>query len=235
MKDLQVIKHLALIMDGNRRWARNNKMDILLGHSRGGVDAARRAITFCLNNNISYLTLYAFSLENLKRSDAEKNCLFNLIASPDEKDIALFKDHGVTLKFVGDKKNFSPSICEAVDYIERETVHGKKLQVNVLFCYGGRQEIIAAACALAHKIKQGEIKEELIDENIFKQLLWSGDLPDPELIIRTGGVRRLSNFLTFQSAYSELYFLDCMWPDITEDHLTKAIEWYISVKRNFGV
>lgn len=230
------INHLAVIMDGNRRWARKNSLDILLGHSKGGIDAARLTIQFCLEQSISYLSLYTFSLENFKRSVVEKNCLFNLITNVSQADKDSFIKNGIAIKFVGDRSLFPDLIKASCNDLENITKDGKNLSVQILFCYGGRQEIMAAAKLLSEKINKGDLPETAWhDEKEFKKCLWSGDIPDPDLIIRTGGAKRLSNFLLFQSAYSELYFLDCFWPEVTYEKLMQAICWFDEVKRNFGV
>ena len=230
------INHLAVIMDGNRRWARKNSLDILLGHSKGGIDAARLSVKFCLEQSISYLSLYAFSLENFKRSSVEKTCLFNLIGNVSQVDKDSFIKNGIAIKFVGDRSLFPESIKTACQELEAFTAGGTQLLVQILFCYGGRQEIMEAARILSKKINNGDLPETAWhDEKEFKKCLWSGDIPDPDLIIRTGGAKRLSNFLLFQSAYSELYFLDCFWPEVTYEKLTEAVQWFDEVKRNFGV
>ena len=230
-----MINHLAVIMDGNRRWARKNKMNILLGHSKGGVDAATRAISFALEKGIAHLSLYTFSLENLKRSKEEKDCLFDLIISNHTKHLDNFTEKGVRVRFIGDRTQIPEDVLQACIKIEKATESFSTLHLNVLFCYGARQEIIAGIKKLYHKIKNGILSEDEICEKEFEQCLWLEDTPEPELLIRTGGTHRLSNFLLYQSAYTELYFLDCLWPEITHEHLEEALSWYLKTKRNFGV
>lgn len=228
------LKHLAIIMDGNRRWARKNKMDVLLGHSKGGVDAVKTTLEFCLQNKIPYLSLYTFSLENFKRSEDEKECLFNLIATCGEKELKEFIDRGVRIRFVGDRNLFPEKVLKSCSELEEKTKHLQALCVNVLFCYGGRQEIVAAARTLASDVQKGNLSVEGISEKEFEKRLWMHECPDPDLIIRTSGVQRLSNFLLYEGAYSEIYFMPCYWPEITKEKLIEAIEWFQKVKRNFG-
>jgi len=229
-----MIKHLACIMDGNRRWAKKQGKLSIEGH-REGVETAKRVVRFCLDKGIEYLSLYTYSLENLKRPEAEKIYLFELIALQAQWFIDISTQDGVRIRFIGDRALFPASVLTACERIERETAHGQKLTVNVLFCYGGQQEIVAGAKRIAQQVKDGLIAESDIDIALFKKQLWMDNTPEPELIIRTGGHKRLSNFLIFHAAYSELYFLDCMWPDVTNAELEKAIAYYTQLERNFGV
>jgi undecaprenyl diphosphate synthase len=229
-----MIKHLACIMDGNRRWAKQRGKLSVEGHKEG-VETAKRVVQFCLDNNIAYLTLYTFSLENFKRPEIEKNYLFDLIASQAQWFIDTSVQDGVRIKFVGDRALFPSSAAAACERIERETAHAQRLIVNVLFCYGGQQEIIAGVKSIAQQVKDGALDLSAIDMNLFKRHLWMGDTPEPEIIIRTGAHNRLSNFLLFYAAYSEIYFLDCMWPDLTIAELQNVITNYIQTERNVGV
>ena len=138
-------------------------------------------------------------------------------------------------RFIGDRELFPDSIRPVIEKIESESFHNTGLQVNLLFCYGGQQEIIAGVKSLIKKIKSGELKEDEITEKQLEKELWMGSFPAPDMILRTSGIKRLSNFLTFQGAYSELHFIDCMWPDINEKHLEAAIEYFDKTKRNFGI
>jgi undecaprenyl diphosphate synthase len=229
-----MIKHLACIMDGNRRWAKQRGKLSIEGHKEG-VETAKRAVRFCLDKNIQYLTLYTFSLENFKRPELEKNYLFELIVSQAQWFIKTAVQDGVRIQFVGDRALFPSSAAIACERIEHETAHCTSLTVNVLFCYGGQQEIIAGVKNIVSQVKSGVLSEQDIDIALFKKNLWMHDAPEPELVIRTGGHKRLSNFLLFHVAYSELYFLDCMWPDLTEADLEKALAHYAQLERNIGV
>ncbi len=230
-----MIKHLAVVMDGNRRWARKNKMDALLGHSKGGVDAAKKTIQFCLDRGIEYLSLYTFSLENLKRSEIEKNFLFDLLIQKGREGLSEFLEQGVKIRFIGDWSVFPQKVKESCLSLEEKTKNAGRLQLNILFCYGARQEIVAAVKTLYQKIKTGLLSEQDVSEKELERCLWMHETPEPDLIIRTGGVKRLSNFLLYQAAYSEFCFLDCLWPEITEEHLEQALAGFKVTKRNFGV
>lgn len=229
-----MLTHLGCIMDGNRRWAKKHGWLPWDGH-REGIKAAKRAMNFCLEQGISYLSLYTFSLENLGRSEKELNFLFSVL--PQEIKKQLIEDSvkkNIRICFIGDRTKFPALTLSVIEEIEEKTVQGKALQVNLLFCYGGRQEIMYGIKKLLHRIKIGSMSANDLTDKQFESLLWTAGIPAPDLIIRTGGVQRLSNFLLFQAAYSELYFLNCFWPDITEEHLLKAIESFGLRQRNFG-
>jgi undecaprenyl diphosphate synthase len=228
------LKHLACIMDGNRRWARDHKLETFFGHKKG-LDAVQRVTDFCLEKKISYLSLYAFSIENLEqRSQIEQDYLFGVLAQEALQDIDTFKNKNVRIKFVGDRTLFPATVMPVCEKAEQETESGNALQVNFLLCYGGRQEIVNAAQRIAIEVKQGKMSVENITTDVFEKFLWTSDMPSPDLIIRTGGQQRLSNFLTFQSAYSELYFLDCLWPDISFPQLESALTYFDKCRKNFG-
>jgi len=228
------INHLACIMDGNRRWAKKRGLFAWLGH-REGMEAVRTVVNFCLEKNINYLSLYAFSLENFKRPSIEKKYLFNYLAEQAEEEVPLFIKKGVRVRFVGDRNYFPDSLRSVCARVEKETSNGKNLLLNLLFCYGAQQELVAGIKGLVKDVKAGKLSEEDITEERINDYLWMGAIPAPDLIIRTGGMQRLSNFLLYQSAYSELCFFECMWPDLSKDHLEKAISSFEGSKRNFGV
>lgn len=222
-----MIKHLALIMDGNRRWAKKNSMLPWLGHQEG-AKVIEEVVDFCLDNSIKYLTLYAFSTENLKRPEPEKKYLFKLIkdfAQDSFIDISIKKD--MRVRFIGERDFFPVDIKEVAEKIENYTLHCKTITVNILFCYGGQQELVSA-------INKTIASNSAITYQDFRKNTWLGDCPEPELIIRTGGHKRLSNFMLAHCAYSELYFLDEFWPEIRSSHLQEVLDDYSQVKRNFG-
>jgi undecaprenyl diphosphate synthase len=229
-----VLQHLACIMDGNRRWAKQRGLISWQGHKHG-LDAAYRVVDFCLEKQIAYLSLYTFSTENLKRSAQERSFLFDFLAPQAMSEIIALKNKGVRVQFVGDRLLFPPSIVPLCNQIEKETAEGKKLQLNLLFCYGGRQEIVAGIKNIFQKIKAGLLTEQDISDEVLEQHLWTKNTPPPDIIVRTGGMHRLSNFLLFQGAYSELYFLDCMWPDVQHSDLEKIISYFDHCQRNFGL
>lgn len=230
-----MIKHLACMMDGNRRWARKQGWAAIYGH-RQGIETVRRVVDFCLQHNIPYLSLYTLSIENLKRSEEEKSSLFGLALNEANKLADELIKSNVRVRFVGDRALFPASLAPICAEIEEKTKNGTALHLNFLFCYGSRQEIVGGVKEVVRRIKAGELKEEEINEKTFNSALWLGDVPEPDLIVRTGGAQypRLSNFLLYQSAYSEYYFLDCLWPELSIDDLEKIVTDFSSRQRNFG-
>ncbi|MCK4499508.1 di-trans,poly-cis-decaprenylcistransferase [Candidatus Babeliales bacterium] len=229
------IKHLACIMDGNRRWAKERGLPPEMGHEKG-VEPIRSLAEYCGQTGIKYLTLYTFSLENLKRSEKEKKAIWKLFPKVFGKWSKELIKNEVKIKFVGDRSLFPQEALATIEDIEKSTEGFAKLQINFMFCYGGRQEIVAAAKNIVKKVKNGLLKEENIDELTFGNELWTGDMPPPDLIIRTGKHSRLSNYLLYQAAYSELAFLDCYWPDITPEIVDECIcSKFKGEQRNFGV
>lgn len=230
---MPLLNHLACIMDGNRRWATSRGMMPWAGHQEG-VIAVRRTIAWCLSKQIRFLSLYAFSLENLARPEHEKRVIFDLLVTKTEEELPQLLEHGVRVNFVGDRALFGADILRRCEQIEQETSSCNKLMLYVLFCYGSRQEIVAAAQKLAEKTARGELDPVTITVDMFKRTLWTGDVPDPELIIRTGGYSRLSNFMLFQAAYAELYVTQTLWPDMNDNQLNEAYRFFEESKRNFG-
>lgn len=228
------MKHLACIMDGNRRWAKQQGFPSLYGHQQG-IETVKTVIQFCLDKGISYLSLYTFSLENFKRSEEEKSYLFNLLKVPFSSVVEQCVQAGVRIQFIGDRSLFPAHIVPVCEDIEARTAHGSELIVHFLFCYGGQQEIISGVKRMMQQIKSGLLSEDAVDEEMLKKNMWMPNVPEPELIIRTGGHKRLSNFLLFQAAYSELCFLDCMWPALTQEDLERTVSSFLSCQRNFGV
>lgn len=228
------IKHLVAIMDGNRRWAKERGLKPWIGHKEG-VEPLRMTIKFCIKENIPYLTVYAFSIENFKRPKEELDYLFNILAQElASKEFNEIIKEGVKVQIVGDRSLFPQNLAPILKDLELKSKDNKKLNLNILFCYGGQQEIIQAVQNIAKEVKAGKIKPENIDKKYFEQFLWLKDTPAPDLIIRTGKVHRTSNCLTYQSAYSEICFLDIYWPEITEKHLQKALEDFKKCKRTLG-
>jgi undecaprenyl diphosphate synthase len=228
------MQHLAIIPDGNRRWAAKNKLDAFLGH-KTGMESVRTAIKVCIKNSIKYLSFYTFSLENFRRSETEKNYLFNdLLSRQLTKELPELIQNGVRIKFIGDAGVFPTSIQDSIAHIEEQTKHLDTLQLNLLFCYGAQREVVHAVKLLAQKVSDGLLSINEITETTVSNALWTSGMPDPELIIRTGGVMRLSNFLLFQAAYSEFTFLTEYWPEVTETILEKCLQDFEAVQRNFG-
>ncbi len=228
------MKHLAIIPDGNRRWAKQNKLESFFGHKKG-IDAVRSAITVCIKNGIKYLSFYTFSLENIRRSELEKSYLFNLLSTEFASQLPELIKEQVRIRFLGDRNLFPADILKTIDHLEEQTKHLEVLNLNLLFFYGAQQELAHAMQAIAKKVKTGEINAHEISIDTIKEYLWTSGMPDPELIIRTGSVSRLSNFLLFQAAYSELMFLDAFWPEANEIILQGCIDKFTGIQRNFGV
>lgn len=232
--DAPALVHLACIQDGNRRWAKQRGLEKVEGH-KAGIEAAKRTIEFCLEKKIKYLSLYTFSAENFNRSQDEVKAIFELMMQEAHKGIEEFKKNDIRLRFIGDRSLFPSQLLPLLDQFEKETAHCDTLHVSFLFCYGAQQEIAAAAKNIARKVKAGELAEDDITPELVSQHLWTHELPEPDLIIRTGYVSRLSNFLLFQAAYAELCMLDCFWPDITKEKLQHVYDQYVNSQRRFGV
>jgi undecaprenyl diphosphate synthase len=227
------MKHLALIMDGNRRWAKKQGLLSWRGHGKG-VETVKRVIEFCIQKKIPYLSLFTFSIENFRRSPEELSFLFDLLALEAESNLEQFVRNGVRIQFVGDRSLFPAGILGSIERLEKATQHLATLHVSLLFCYGGQQEIVNGIKNVVRKVQAGLLTEDQISEDLFKDYLWTSGTPEPDLIIRTGGHHRLSNFLLYQAAYSELYFLDCLWPELETFHLEKALDQFELRQRNFG-
>lgn len=231
--DVPAVVHLACVQDGNRRWAKQHGLEKVEGH-KAGIEAAKKTIEFCLEKKIKYLSLYTFSTENFNRSHEEIKGIFDLMQHEAEKGVQEFKKHDIRIRFIGDRSLFPEQILPFIDQFEKETAQCDTLHVSFLFCYGGQQEIAAAAKTIAHKVKAGELDEEEISPELFASHLWTHELPEPDLIIRTGYVSRLSNFLLYQAAYAELFMLDCFWPDMSKQKLQEVYDQFIKRQRRFG-
>jgi undecaprenyl diphosphate synthase len=227
------MQHLAIIPDGNRRWAKKNKFKSLLGHKKG-LQAFRLAIKFCIKRGIKFLSIYTFSLENFKRSEDEKNYLVELFVNEFPKQLPELIEQGIRVRFLGDRNYFPEKVRPVIDEIEEKTKHLDLLNFNLLFCYGAKGEIVHAVKNLAKKVKDGNLNINDINEQSISDSLWTTGIPDPDLIIRTSGIIRLSNFLLYQAAYSEFAFLECYWPEVTEAHLADCVNKFEEVQRNFG-
>lgn len=229
-----MIKHLACIMDGNRRWAKSQGWLPWFGHKEG-VEAAKRAVEFCIERGIPYLSLYAFSTENFKRPEQEISYLFNIVFKEVIQALTpLCVKHEIRVRFVGDRSLFPEKLKPAIEAIEEQTKEYARLTLNVLFCYGAQQEMVSGVKNIVAAVQAGKIALDDISETTITQNLWMNGTPPPDMILRTGGVKRLSNFLLYQAAYSEFYFLDCMWPEIQKEDFAKAVSYFEECKRNFG-
>jgi undecaprenyl diphosphate synthase len=226
-------KHVAIIMDGNGRWAVSRGLPRTAGHHRG-AEAVRRSVIGAAELGISYLTLFGFSSENWKRPPTEVDDLMGLLRLYLRSEIAEFHRNGVRLRVIGDRERLSPDLVSMIVGAEEVTGANRRLQLTVALSYGGRSEIARAARVIAERAKAGEIDPSTIDEQLFEQHLLTAGMPDPDLVIRTSGEKRLSNFLLWQTAYSELVFIDKLWPDFTKQDLEDAIREFRSRDRRYG-
>ncbi|HTH97902.1 MAG TPA: isoprenyl transferase [Stellaceae bacterium] len=226
-------KHIAIIMDGNGRWAKARGLPRLLGH-RQGVEAVRRTVSAALELGLPYLTLFGFSTENWKRSPAEVSRLMGLLRYFLRKEIAELHSEGVRLRIIGQRHRLPKEVVSLIDYAETLTSGNTRLIMTVALSYGGRDEIVQAARHIAKAAQNQELDADNIDESVFSQYLFTADVPDPDILIRTSGELRISNFLLWQTAYSELIFIDRLWPDFSQSDLEDAIREYHSRDRRFG-
>lgn len=230
-------EHVAIIMDGNGRWAKKKGLPRLAGHN-AGMKAMKKIVDHSDKLGIKYLTVYAFSTENWKRSIAEVTGIFKLLVTYVDSDLRELKENNVRVKVLGNYESLPSDAVKSLEKTLRETENNTGLQFNIALNYGGRDEIMKAVRAIGKKLEAGEISAEDISEEMISEELFTGklhaDVPDPELIIRTSGELRLSNFLLWQGAYSELVFSDVLWPDFTPEEYEKAIAEYQSRERRFG-
>ena len=219
------LNHVAIIMDGNGRWGLKNKNSRNAGH-REGINTVEKIIKETIRNNVKFLTLYAFSTENWKRPKKEVKFLFDLLENFLKNKIEELNKQKIKLKIIG-KKNFSPKLNNLLKISEKRTYKNKRLQINLALNYGSKTELINA-------FKELKKNREIISEKNLKKYLQTKNIPDPEILIRTGNTKRLSNFLLWQLAYSEIFFEKKLWPDFNEKDYCKIIEKYKNIKRNFG-
>jgi undecaprenyl diphosphate synthase len=225
--------HVAIIMDGNGRWAKARGLPRPMGH-RAGIEAVRRTLEAAEHLQIGYLTLYSFSSENWSRPAEEIGELMGLLRTYLRSDLATFHKEGIRIRVIGDRKRLPADIVDMIEHAEDLTQDNKKLTLTLALNYGGRQEITAAARGLAKAVERGQLQAEAIDEHVFESFLFTGGTPDPDLVIRTSGEKRISNFLLWQSAYAEYVFLDVLWPDFSGEHLAQAIEEFARRERRYG-
>ncbi len=225
--------HVAIIMDGNGRWAKRRLMPRLEGH-RQGAKSVRRAVEFCRRNGVKFLTLYAFSTENWQRPQTEVSGLMRLLSQFIDSELDEIHKNDIRFNIIGQLDRLPTVVKEKVSSALERTANNKTMVLTVALSYGGRQEIVSAAIKMSRSIRSGALQEKDIDDEVFKSFLDTSDIPDPDLLIRTGGEIRISNFLLWQAAYSELYFTDLLWPDFDEEAFRSAIETFRSRQRRFG-
>jgi undecaprenyl diphosphate synthase len=225
--------HVAIIMDGNGRWAASRRLPKIAGH-REGARAVRRTIQAAIESGVGWLTIYAFSSENWRRPAGEVLDLTGLLRHYLKSELAELKDNGVRLRIIGDRSRFDRDIQEDLANAEQDTAGNSRLNLTVALSYGARAEITAAARQLAEAVRDGRLDAAQVDESRLAGALATVGIPDPDLVIRTSGEQRLSNFLLWQAAYAELVFLDVLWPDFGAGHFSAALVEYARRERRFG-
>lgn len=228
-----VPRHIAIIMDGNGRWAQKRYLPRAAGH-QAGVKTVRDIVDYCARHGIEVLTLFAFSSENWRRPKEEVSLLMGLFMATLQREVNKLDKNGIRLRFIGDRSAFSPQLQEKIVAGERQTEKNTGLTLVIAANYGGRWDMCQAMRKIAAMVKADELSVDDIDEQVINRQLSIADLPEPDLFIRTGGEKRVSNFLLWQLAYTELYFTDTLWPDFDQQCLEKAIEDFATRERRFG-
>ncbi len=226
-------KHIAIIMDGNGRWAQKRLMPRIMGH-HAGVRAVRKIVEFCAKSNVEVLSLFAFSSENWRRPKDEVNLLMELFMATLQSEVDKLDNNNIRLKIIGDKTAFSDKLQEKIRAAEQQTENNTGLTLVIAANYGGRWDITQAVQKIVAAIASGEIQQQAISEELINQYLVTADLPEPDLFIRSGGEERISNFLLWQLAYTEFYFTEALWPDFDQQLLEQAVISFKSRQRRFG-
>lgn len=227
------LKHIAIIMDGNRRWAKEKHLPSAMGHQKG-VQSLKTTLKACHSFGVKYLTVYAFSTENWNRPKDEVNFLMGLLANTIRNELKELDENGVRIKFIGKISELNQELKDILKDAEEKTKDNTGVRLQIAFNYGSRMEITNAIKEIAKDIAEGKLKIEDITEQTVQEKLFTRDIPDPDLLIRTGGEQRLSNYLLWQSAYSEIYITDTYWPDFDKNSLAEAITEYSIRTRRFG-
>jgi undecaprenyl diphosphate synthase len=230
---LQPPAHVAFIMDGNRRWARSRGMPPVYGHRRG-AEVVRRTVEACAKAGVRYVTLFAFSSENWRRPAAEVGDLMDLLRLYLKREISELCRNGVRLQVIGDRAGLAPDIRDLIEEAEAQSRDNQRITVIMALNYGSRREIANAARQLAIEVQEGRLDPGAIDETMLASRLYTAGIPDPDLLIRTSGELRISNFLLWQLAYTELVFVPVSWPDFAEEHLHEALREYHKRERRYG-
>ena len=226
-------RHVAVVMDGNGRWANKRHLPRAAGH-KAGVSATRKIVENCAKKGIEALTIFAFSSENWNRPKAEVSSLMSLFVSTITAEVKKLDKKNVRVRFIGDRTRFSEKLQQSIESSEELTRDNTGLQLNIAANYGGRWDIVNACRRLAEAVKEGAVAVGDIDEEMFDSSVSLSEMPAPDLFIRTGGEQRISNFLIWQLAYSELYFIDTLWPDFSGEDFEASLEWYAGRQRRFG-
>lgn len=230
----QVIpRHVAIIMDGNNRWAKRRGLPGVAGH-RAGVEAVRGILRACREHGVEVLTLFAFSSENWRRPSEEVNLIMDLFVNTLRKEVDALDRNGVRIRFIGERGAFSDNLRVLIVNAERQTAGNDRLELVIAANYGGQWDITQACRVVAQRVAAGELQPQAITAGDIAASLSAADLPMPDLFIRTGGEQRISNFLLWQLAYTELYFTDLLWPEFDAGELDHALRWYANRQRRFG-
>ena len=233
-QEMKIPQHIAIIMDGNGRWAKQRGKDRSEGHF-AGMMALRATVKAAAEIGVKYLTVYAFSTENWGRPQAEVDALMELVCTGVEMNTPELCQEGVRVEIIGDRSRFSQKVNDALDRITGKTAQGERMTLALALNYSSRSEITHAMQQLAQKVANGELQPQDIDEQAISQSLYTASMPDPDLIIRTSGECRLSNFIMWQASYSEFYFTDVLWPDFGAEALEEAIKAYNERDRRYGL
>lgn len=232
-EEAKIPSHVAIVMDGNGRWANAQGKVRVKGHKRG-MDVARDTVENCAKAGVKVLTLFAFSSENWRRPEEEVSYLMRLFVEGLTREAKSLKKNGIQLHVIGERSQLSPKLQKAIQQAEQITEDCDQMVLNIAANYGGRWDIVNATRHIAEKVQSGELAASQIDEQLFGQHVCLAGLPEPDLFIRTGGEHRISNFLIWQLAYSELFFTDILWPDFNNDILAEAFRVYAGRQRRFG-
>lgn len=231
--DENKLEHIAIIMDGNGRWAKKRGLPRSLGHKKG-AEVVKEITKAAGNLGVKFLTLYAFSTENWNRDKDEVDTLMDLLRQYLKSDLKEIQDNGVRIMFIGERSMLAPDIAESMKKIEADTADNQKMTLCIAISYGSRQEIVNATRKIAVLAKRGDIQPEDIDSRMFSDMLYTKDIPDPDLVIRTSGEMRISNYLLWQIAYAEFFFTDVLWPDFNEKLLGDIINDFKHRERRYG-
>lgn len=232
-KETQILQHMAIIMDGNGRWAAKRGLPRSLGHKKG-AERVQEIARAAGEMGIKYLTLYAFSTENWQRSAEEVDALMGLLRQYLKSELSELQKNGVRIIFIGERDMLPADISEAMYRLEAETQNNDKMTLCIALSYGSRQEIVGAVRKIAALSKRGDISPEEIDEKMFSDMLYTKGIPDPDLVVRTSGEQRVSNYLLWQLAYAEFYFSDVLWPDFDCEELEKIVKNFQTRERRYG-
>ncbi len=227
------LNHIAVIMDGNGRWAVKRGLPRVAGHKKG-AEVVVQIVKAAKEFGVKCLTLYAFSTENWKRSPEEVGALMQLLRQYLDKNFKELEQNDVKIRFIGERYMLDSDIVEKMERLERRTAENKSLVLQIALSYGSRQEILTAAKKIAERVKSGDMELKDIDEQTFSDMLYTNGIPDPDLLIRTSGEQRVSNYLLWQIAYTELFFTKTLWPDFSKEELKSIIEDYQTRERRYG-